>query len=228
MQSENAIIGTYRVLFIVGCILAFSSCFIDWYHVQYFNELGQVVLSCSYHVFSGWNIVDHIYNGALEQFYPISPPLAIEFICFYFGLLIISIYVAAFKSPNPLKGMKSSQGASYILLAATFMTIITTFYFAFMLLETDGMHVPSLMINDQFYEVTVYQNIGIGFIIQMIAFLLLFPLSWTQFRMQARFEIVRKDQIPNALGELNLDRLIAEEIVHSNSKENPKSRRFLK
>ena len=217
MQSESAIIGTYRFLFIVGCILAFSSCFIDWYDVQYFNELGQVVLSCSYHVFSGWTIFDRIYSGALEQFYPISPPLALEFMIFYFGLIVSSIYIAVFKSPNPMKGKNPSQFASYILLTTTFTTIIMMSYFTFILLESDGMHLPSLIINDQIYEVVIYQSVGIGFLIQAAAFLFMFPLAWIQFRLQSRFEIVRKDQITNVTGGLNLDRLIAEEIVHANS-----------
>ena len=219
MQSESTIIGTYRILFIVGCTLAFSSCFIDWYYVQYFNELGQVVLSCSYHVFSGWDIFDRIYSGALEQFYPISPPLALEFMLLYFGLIVSSIYITVFKSPNLTKGKNTSQPASYILLATAFMTIIMMSYFTFILLENDGMHVPSLVINDQIFEVVIYQNVGIGFVIQSTAFIFMFPLAWIHFRLQARFEIVRKDQVVKATSGLNLDRLIAEEIVNSNSKE---------
>lgn len=232
MQSESAIIRTYRILFIIGCILAFSSCFIDWYYVQYFNEMGQVVLSCSYHVFLGWNVFDRIYGGALEQFYPISPPLALEFMFLYFGLMVSSIYIAVFKNPNLMKGKNPSQYASYILLATTFMTIIMISYFTYMLLENDGMHVPSLIINDQIFEVVIYQSVGIGFIIQAAAFLFMFPFAWIHFRLQARFEIVRKDQVVNGTGGINLDRLIAEEIVHANSKQysrNPSnSRRTMK
>lgn len=218
MQSESAIIGSYRVLFILGCILAFSSCFIDWYYVEYYNEIGQVVLSCSYHVFLGWTVVDHIYTGALEQFYPISSPLATEFMFLYFGLIVLSAYIAVFKSPNLMKGKKSSQNVSYILLATAFMAIILIFYFTFTLMANDGMYVPLLVINDQNLEVHVHQSIGFGFLTQSIAFLFLFPLAWIHFRVHARFEIVSNDPVASFNLGLNLDRLIAEEIVRYDSK----------
>ena len=118
-----------------------------------------------------------------------------------------------------MKGKNPSQYASYVLLATAFMTIILMSYFTFILLENDGMHVPSLIINDQIFEVLIYQSIGIGFVIQAAAFIFMFPFALIQFRLQARFEIVRKDQVANTTGGLNLDRLIAEEIVHANSKQ---------
>jgi hypothetical protein len=188
--------------------------------MEIFNEMGQVVLECSYNLFTGWNVVDRIYSGAPSEFYPKSSPIVIEFLFFYLGIVVISVYIALFKGSPKLQNPQKSKYTAYFLLISIIMTLIMILYFSFGVISENGMHVPALVINDQSYEVIIYQYIGIGFVLHIISFIFLFPLAWFQFRMNAQFEMVKENQkIKNDLMiDLNLDQLIAEEIAQRESK----------
>jgi len=221
MEDNSTIIRLYRLIFILGGIIAFLSCFIEWYSVEIINDEGQIVLDCTYNLYMGWKIVDRIYPGALEMLYPKSPPMAIEFLFFYLGIIIISIYVALFKCSPKLQNPQKSKYATYFLLISIIMSLVLIIYFCFGIVFEYGMHMPVLVINDQSYEVIIHQNIGIGFVLNLISFIFLFPLAWFQFRMNAQFEMVKHDQkaeIDTKIN-LNLDRLIAEELAMKNSEE---------
>ena len=220
MEDSRAIIRLYRIAFILGGIIAFISCFIEWYYVEVLNKTGQKVLSCSYNLFVGWKIVDRIYPGALGTFYPKSPPMAIEFLFFYLGIIVISVYVALFKGSPNLQNPQKSKYTAYFLLTSIIMMLVVISYFSLGIIFNDGMHLPTLVIDDQSYEVIIHQSIGIGFALHLISFIFLFPLAWFQFRMNAQFEMVKdnqKDEL-DVMNRLNLDRLIAEELVLRRSK----------
>ena len=220
MENGSAIVRNYRLMFILGGLITFISCFIEWYHMKVLNEMGQVVLECSYHLFLGWKVVDRIAPGALSEFYPKSSPLAIEFLYFYLGIVVISVYIALFKGTPKLQNPQKSKYTAYFLLISITMTLIMILYFSFGMISEDGMHVPALVINDQSYELVIYQYIGIGFVLHIISFLLSFPLAWFQFRMNAQFELIKEDQKLKSeiMINLNLDQLIAEEIARRDSK----------
>jgi hypothetical protein len=221
MEDNSAIIKLYRIMFILGGFIAFISCFIEWYYVEVINEEGQIVLDCSYNLYMGWKIVDRIYLGALGMFYPKSPPMAIEFLFFYLGIIVISIYIALFKGSPKLQNPQKSKYTAHFLLSSIIMSLVLISYFCFGIVFEYGMHIPVLVINDQSYEVIIHQNIGIGFVLNLVSFIFLFPLAWFQFRMNAQFEMVKDDQKSefDAIINLNLDRLIAEELALKNSEE---------
>jgi hypothetical protein len=220
MQNDNAIVGIYRTIFIFGGMLAFISCFIEWYHVKIFDEVGQVVLECSYHLFMGWNVVDHIYPEALGEFYPHSRPMALEFLFFYLGIIVVSVYVALFKGSAQSKNPQKSKYRAYFLLTALLLALVMIFYFSFGIIFEDEIYIPALLIYDQAYELMIHQSIGMGFIFHLVAFTFMFPLAWYQFRLNAQFELQEnKIMGSNAEGFLNLDQLIAEEIARSQALE---------
>ena len=220
MQDDHAIVSIYRMMFILGGIIAFISCYIDWYYVEMINETGQIVLECSYNLFLGWKVVDRIYPGALGTLYPKSSPMAIEFLFFYLGIIVISIYIALFKGSPKLQNPHKSKYTAYFLLTCIIMTLVIILYFFFGVVQEDDMHVPTLIINDRSYEIIIYQSIGMGFFLHLISFIFFFPLAWFQFRITSQFEVVKEDQrfkSYHMIG-LNLDRLIAEENAQRNSK----------
>jgi hypothetical protein len=217
MQNDTVLVGIYRILFILGGILVFMSCFIGWYYVKVVNEEGQLVLECSYHLFLGWNVVDHIYPGALSELYPKTRPMSNEFLFFYIGIIVVSVYAALFKGSTKSKKPQKSKYTAYFLLTAIILVLVMISYFSFGIIFKDEMHVPALMINDQSYEIVLHQSIGMGFILHLIAFLFMFPLTWFHFRMNAQFEIIKEDQVSQSDSKvtLNLDQLIAEEFARS-------------
>ena len=220
MPDDHAIVRIYRMMFILGGIITFISCYIEWYHVEVFNETGQVVLEYSYNLFLGWKVVDRIYPGALGILYPKSSPMAIEFLFFYLAVVVISIYIALFKGSPKLQNPHKSKYTAYFLLTCIIMTLVIILYFFYGVVQEDEMHVPALIINDQSYEIVIYQSIGIGFVLHLISFIFLFPLAWFQFRITSQFEVTKEDQKvkDDDMIELNLDQLIAEENARRNSK----------
>jgi hypothetical protein len=220
MENDSAIVKIYRLMFVLGGLIAFISCFIEWYHVEILNEMGQAVLECSYNLFTGWSVVDRIYSGALSEFYPKSSPIANEFLFFYLGIVVISVYIALFKGSPKLQNPQKSKYTAYFLLTSIIMMLVIILYFSFSIFSEEDMHIPALMINDQSYEVVIYQSIGIGFVLHIMSFIFLFPLAWVQFRMNAQFELINEDQKVRSefMIDLNLDQLIAEEIARSDSK----------
>ncbi len=219
MEKDNRIIRIYRLMFILGGLITFISCFIEWYHIEVLNELGEVVLECSYHLFLGWKVVDRIAPGALTEFYPQSSPMSIEFVFFYLGILVISVYISLFKGSPKLQNPQKSRYTAYFLLTTTILTLIMILYFSFGMVSSDGLHVPALVIYDQSYEVVIYQYIGIGFVLHITSFIFLFPLAWFQFRLNAQFELTKDNQKIGSdnIIDLNLDQLIAEEIAQRDS-----------
>jgi hypothetical protein len=217
-------------MFILGGVITFISCFIEWYHIELFNEMGQVVLECSYDLFLGWKVVDKIAPGALAEFYPQSSPITIEFVFFYLGILVISVYIALFKGSPKLQNPQKSRYTAYFLLITSIMALIMTLYFSFGMVSSNKLHVPALVINDQTYEVVIYQYIGIGFVLHIISFIFLFPLAWFQFRLNAQFELAKDNQkiMRENIIDLNLDQLIAEEIAQRDYKQAFKSTKIKK
>lgn len=216
---NNPIVRIYRIMFILGGIIAFISCFIEWYHIEVLTEAGQVVLECSYNLFMGWEITDRIYLGALDMFYPESPSIAIEFLFLHLGITIISALLAIFKGSLTLQDSQKSKPAIYLLLANTMMTLVMVLYFSVELFFKNGMHVPTLVINDQILEVVIHQRIGMGYILHLVSFMFLFSFAWFRFRMSVHFEMVKEEGTQNdAIICLNLDRLIAEENIRKISK----------
>jgi hypothetical protein len=147
--------------------------------------------------------------------------MAIEFLFFYLGIIIISVYVALFKGTPKLQNPQKSKYTVYFLLTSIIMTLVMISYFSFGIIFNNGMHLPTLVIIDQSYGAIIHQSIGIGFVLHLISFIFLFPLAWFQFRMNAQFEMVKDDQQTefDTLSNLNLDRLIAEELALKNSEE---------
>ncbi len=207
----------FKFSFLIGLILLFLSVFVEWYSYQIFTLEQELIVSWKYNIFWEWSSIfsDSPLNEALRpENLSISVPLNIIFLCFLF----LSGYVILFKDIERVDSIIKYRPYSYVLGITLILNIFYVVVFPVMYLFPQELYFPFIQIVDYEQDFMYLYSIDIGYVLQLIAFMLIFPFPIHYFRTIYTFdneknnpETYLKNKIQDAQEPLDLDKLIAQE-----------------
>ncbi|TXT65421.1 MAG: membrane protein of unknown function [Promethearchaeota archaeon] len=219
MNSNRKIKLIFKAFYFIGNAIAFLGVFFDFYSISTVIFGSQTLSSWSYNLFSGWSS-DTQYQ--IIMLIPNVINLSFYFHLFFLAMLLSSIFCIIFKSLESSKKLSDLVFYSYlhifILLLIGFYILIFPLYY----LLPNQLYFPFAIIHEPFLGIERYYSFGIGYYLECISFISIFP--YTVFYMQTvrnfefKNEEVQKlaDKIMEANVNLDLDKLIAEEQLKVN------------
>lgn len=206
-------------MFIIGIIIAGVFLFFDWYIFQAFDENGNLVVYWSYNpifswytIFASGSIFNEIYTPTAEAL-----PFIIV-ICFLISLAFTLIGLV-YRTPNRL--------ISYINIFTLLLVVFFIVVYPIMYLFPYQYYFPNISFYDPDLKVVFQYSINIGYIMEVISFIFLFPYIILYYRIANSLEqnhqssegilekYIQKIQEP-----LDLDKYIQEEEIVLNQYKN--------
>ena len=169
------LIKKFRTLFVIGGILLFISIFLDWYHYIITSEEFGFISSWSFNFITEWQEVDssHIVPGELISPKNISIPLAINILLIL--IIILAIYGVMYKDIEEIEKLNNIQAYSYVFFFLLLLNAFYIFIVPLVYLIPQELYFPILFVKDG--ALTYSYHIGLGFIMQCISFLMIFPYT---------------------------------------------------
>lgn len=210
----------FKIFFICGIFISFTSFFLDWYIFQVNTATDELLVSWRYNIIAGWTtpfIEDSGINQLLRP-YDLSIPLAVNLI--FMGAIVLSLYGLIFKDIENTDEMKSFIKFNYSNLGVLIFNGFYGFVFPVMYLIPNTLYFPTFTMTQLDSGVISYYSIGIGYILQLIAFSLNFP--YVAFYMDTMMKFEKRthtleNKMENVLEHLqeplDLDKLIAQETL---------------
>jgi hypothetical protein len=196
---------------------------VEWYSYQIFTLEEELIVSWNYNIFREWStfLSSSQINDALRpNNLSISLPLNVVFII----SLFLSAYIILFKDIEHVNSLIKYRPYSYILGMTLLLNIFYVIVFPVMYLFPQNLYFPFLQIVDYEEEFLHLYSIGLGYFLQVIAFMLIFPFPVYYFRTIYTFENEKntpeyylEEKIQNAQEPLDLDKLIAQEELKNQS-----------
>ncbi len=190
----------------------------EWYSYQIFTLENELVVSWKYNIFFEWStslFPSTPFNEALRP-KNLVIPLVINVLLFV--SIILSGYVVLFKNVEKVESLDKFTPYSYILGLLLVLNLFYIVIFPVMYLLPQGLYFPFLQIVD-FDSTFIYiLTCSQGYIIQSIAFPLIFPYIIFYFKTISTFQ--QKEKIPETIitkiiekaqEPIDLDKLIAQE-----------------
>ncbi|MFX1364512.1 MAG: hypothetical protein ACFFCE_19480 [Promethearchaeota archaeon] len=205
----------FKNLFFLGLILLFLSCFVEWYSFKIITSNGEIIVNWNYDLFYGWTSpLSDSFNGL---YYPGEPvfPLIINIILVL--LIFFSGYIVFFNNLEKITPQTNKMLFGYGIMALPILLIYYIWIFPW---DLKDLYYPMMIVNNLETGLTSVYTIGLGNILAIISFPLIFAYSFFYFLTSYKFE--KKETTPdsivqtiinNSQNELDLDRLIAEEQV---------------
>jgi hypothetical protein len=205
-------------MYLAGLVLLFLSLFLEWYSFQMYDFSNDLVVSWSYYFFNGWRTPFSTSSTLNDIKRPDNALIPITINIVMIIAIILSGYVVLFKNIDQAVKIRSYYKYAYIngflvLLVMYYLIICPIMYFI-----PNGLYFPLLNINDYDLEFIHLYAIGPGYILQLLAFSLVFPYSIFYFKTINTFiqqertpEKMLVRQIANSQEPLDLDKYIAEE-----------------
>ncbi|MHA1488982.1 MAG: hypothetical protein ACTSRI_04935 [Promethearchaeota archaeon] len=214
----------FRSSCLAGVILIFASFFLDFYQFQAFDEEQKLLVSWRFNILTGWytTFSDSVILNALVKPNGFQIPLLISTLTIAVSILVA--FGILFKDVE-----KSGQKGSFLYSYANFFLITLIGYYLFVFpifyLFPNDLYYPFLAVKETGLKAAFYYSIGLGYVLQAIAFVLVVPYSVfyyktiTQFGAEIRSpgKIVKKS-VESYQEPLNLNKLIAEEEFKLKSK----------
>ncbi len=221
----------FKLLYFIGCGIAFLGIFFDFYSYDVFI-LGNIKLtSWSYNLFEGWNVnntFEASFFATLNPFFFIiivflllkyPPILSISplFHIIFLGVIITSVLCLLFKG---LEDSKNLSDLTFYAFLHIFLLLLVGFYtivFPMFYLIPHNLYFPFTTIREPFLGITYHYFLGIGYFLEFIAFILLFPYAVFYLQTVRNYEIsdestqITEELINKANIRIDIDKLIAEE-----------------
>jgi len=212
-------IGSYPKLALLGGLtLLFISLFMEWYSFQVGDINNEIIASWSYNLFIEWT-TDFPSGVTINEDYKppnLRIPLIIE-ILFVAVLILVAIVVLI----GNIGDTNNFKFRGYYSYSFVFLLVLTMFYiviFPAVYLYSNQLYFPVLTNIDTDLNNTFYYSIGIGYILHLFGFILIFPYSLYFIvtsnsieRNRFKPEIQIEELIQNVQESLDLDEIIAEE-----------------
>ncbi len=208
----------FKTLYIIGIFISFLSLFFEWYSFQARSLDGELVVFWNFHIILGWDTIfspDAWFNEAFrprgEQF-PIIIPII------YIIIMIIAMYSILFIDLEHPNNFEKAKIYSYIhiflLLFGGFFICVIPIYYWF----SQELFFPYIIFNDFELEVIFEYSVGLGYLLQSIAFTFILPYSFYYYYTTTHFEkrdVTLESALQNIISQvqesIDFDKLIAEE-----------------
>ena len=211
-----------RPFFIIGLLITFISLFLEWFSIDVFNETGQKLLESNYLITNGWFNIIYLESSLLDQYVPQNDTLIPMMSFIQIVLLLGSIFLALFKNPETSKILEQTKSNTYFYLSTSFMNLLMIVLFPLTVLFPNQIFFPGMILENNELSIILYQGLGMGYILQCLGFILIFPYSYFCYKVTLIFE--QKSLMPNQHIQMqqieqsiDFDKLIAEEDVLINT-----------
>ncbi len=219
------IIDVFKNLFFVGLMVLFFSCFFDWYSFSMINSNGEMIMKWSYHLFFGW-ATPFSNSSVNNEYQPESSLFPISINVVLIGLIIFSVYIVVFKNIENITSEKNKIVYGYGIMA---LCILILYYISSFPWYLGELYYPAINIDDLESGSTFIYTIELGYILQVLAFPMIFAYTLYYLMTAIKFEKeesapekIVHDLVLNVQEELDFDKLIAKEelkfITHNKSK----------
>jgi len=215
---EFSLKNVYKMIFLTGLIILFLSLFLDWFYLEIFNNELKTVAYWSYNPFTEWTTpysTEYTLNMLLRPAM-LSIPLVINII-FIISILISGYGIISNDLENK-KVIEKSYKFAYIFLFLLLLNAYYIFAFPLIYLIPNDLYFPFMVFRDMQLELDFYYSIGPGYLLQFIAFIMIFPYTLFYYQTITKFETKKYSQvniinklIENLQDTLDLDKFIAEE-----------------
>ncbi len=219
----------FKLTFFIGVCLSFLSLFVDYYSYQGFED-GELVLSWNLNLFFSWTTQLNNQRGYNDLLKPPELEIPIEIHIIFIVLLVGSVFVVLFKDVISAKDYIALRPYVYVLL--TFVLFIGFYIFiipAFYLIS-NGLYFPIITLSDEDIGIIYFNFINIGYYLQFISFILVFPYVALYFHTVQKYEVdhedsekIIKDFLAKENEDLDFDKFIAEEDIRNQFKKMQKN-----
>ncbi|MFX1393978.1 MAG: hypothetical protein ACFFAH_10425 [Promethearchaeota archaeon] len=208
----------FKILFIVGLLCLVISMFLDWYYIHVYSSGGSLIAIWSYNPFTEWTMIFSGGSGYDTLSHPedLSIPFAINII--FIPVIMICGYTVLFKDIERQRNLEKLYTYAYVNF---FLLVLNTYYiFAFPVfyLLPHRYYFPYMLTKDSETNFTYYYCIGPGYLLQLIAFMIIFPYTLFYYHTLEKFKTkvfspknVIHTYIETVQAPLDLDELIAKE-----------------
>jgi hypothetical protein len=220
----------YKILFVGGLLLGFTSLFLDWYYLQAVNEFGETVMYWVYNAIFDWST--RFSQGATfnQRFEPKNSSMPIAIIATFVVAMLLSAYSALFHDVERDDSFVKVKRFNFItLFLVTLIGFFVVIYPLFFLLPNE-LYYPFLLYRDYDLGVVFSYSVGPGYVLQAVSFACTFPYALFNHSVINSFEKesaspekIVSQYIEKARDDLDIDRLIAREEYLVDSENDPKS-----
>ncbi|NVM34503.1 MAG: hypothetical protein HWN81_02835 [Candidatus Lokiarchaeota archaeon] len=203
----------FKNLCYVGLMLLFLSCFLEWYSVKIITSSGEMVVKWNYNLFSGWT------SPLSDSFNELNRPTVLLFPLIINVILVVLIffsgYIVAFTNLEKITPQTNKMLYGYGIMA---LPMLLVYYFWIFPWDLKDLYYPTMMVTNMETGLNTIYTIGLGNILAIISFPLIFAYSSFYFVTTYKFEkkentseTIVQELIHNSQEQLDLDRLIAKE-----------------
>ncbi len=227
MNIHDKSADVLKLCFIVGLLFTFVSLFLEWYIVDVFNESGQKLVENTHAILNGWVTIKYLENSVLNQYIPKNTMMSPMLTLIQVFMIVGSIIIALFKNPETASNLETTKSNAYFFLTTSFMITLMITTFPFTILFPNDLFFPGMVLNNMGLSIIINEEIGIGYILQCMGFILTFPYAFFCYKVATTFQ--QQSKVPNKRVQMqrvkksvNLDQLIAEEDAFLTAKESIK------
>ena len=202
----------FKGLFLIGLVSFFLSFFVEWYLFKMFSET-ELIASWQFHLFEGWISA---LNDSLRP-KQIEIPIFINVIVII--LIVLTSYTVFFMSIENATELERYRTYAYIMGTLLILVFCYISLFPLWYLIPNDLFYPLFHVTDSPSGVITTYSVGLGYILQLISFPLLFPYSIFYISTILRFgqednssNLQVSKLIEDYQEDLDLERYIAKEI----------------
>jgi len=203
-----------KLMLLAGVILLFVSLFLEWYSFQVVDINNELIASWSYNLFFEWTTEFPPGVTVNEEYRPLNLGVPFYINIFFIITLVLSVGVIIIRDSNE----SNTRYFSYIfafLLALTFFYVVL---FPSIYLYPNELYFPVVTHIDSELNISIHYSIGVGYILELFGFVLIFPyslyyiLTTTALEKSRHLPEIQIEKIINEIQEpIDLDEYIAEE-----------------
>jgi len=215
---EKKVKTKFRVFYLIGLLLQLSSFFLDWYYFQVYTNDKRLISYWSYNIIFEWSSLfsdNHTFNQSVR---PENLSVPIEMSIISVIAIMLSGYSILFKDPETTEELEKLYPYAYLNFFVLCLNLYYIVVFPIMFLFPNKLYFPFLLVKDPETKLIYSYGIGPGYILQIIAFMLIFPYALFYYQTINTFrlkkhsaEIFVEKYIQQIQEPLDVDKLIAKE-----------------
>jgi len=208
----------FKVIYLIGLILLFTSLFLEWYSFQAYTSDNKLIGFWSYNLFTEWSTMisgDQHFNNKIK---PNNLSIPIEISILFIFSIIASGYSVLFKDLEQNVELDKLYPYAYLNFLLISLNLYYIFVFPIFYLLPNKLYFPFLLVKDPEMDVNYYYSIGPGYVLQIIGFIMIFPYILFYYQTINNFKSEKQSPknviqryIQQVQEPLDLDSLIAKE-----------------
>jgi len=208
----------YKVIFLIGLVLCFTSVFLDWYYLEGVLDSGATIMSWIYNSLFGWSTPFTEGNVFNESYEPQNATMPIVVVIVFIIAVFLSSYSTLFHDVEQGDNILKVKRFSFITLLLIVLIGFFVLVFPLFFLLPYELYYPFMVYYDSELSLTLYYSMGPGYWLQAVSFGCTFPYALFNLSVINTYEKeqnspgeVINSYIRNSKEKFDLDKLIAQE-----------------